>query len=67
MDPNLPSHWEVIDTRTMKVVDTCNSQREALARCEYLEPEPEVTCFRYTMQPVRRADSSSASAVKEKP
>lgn len=55
-DTNRPSHWQVIDTKTNKVKADNLRHDEALALCERLEPEPEVTCFRFTMQPVRAND-----------
>lgn len=53
MDANRPAHWQVVENKTGKVKADKLSHAEALARCETLEPNPEITGFRYTMQPVR--------------
>lgn len=55
-DTNRPHHWQVIDTRTWKVVADNLSHANALAYCSHLEPHPETTFFRYVMEPVREAE-----------
>jgi hypothetical protein len=37
----------------MRVVADNLTHDQALNQCEYLEPHPETTGFRYVMQPVR--------------
>lgn len=52
-DPNLPHHWQVIDTRSMRVVVDNLTHDQALTYCQEVEPKPELTGFRFNMQPVR--------------
>lgn len=55
MDPNLPHHWQVIDTKTNKVVGDNLSHRRATELCEELEPPGyDLNGFRYVMEPVRQ-------------
>lgn len=57
MDPNLPSHWQVVHVGTSRVVANNLTHDQALAHCQDLEPHPETTGFRYVMQPVRACSS----------
>lgn len=54
-DPNRPSHWQVIDTKTNAVIDTNLSHAAALWLCNGLEPEQPPSGYRYEMKPIRDA------------
>lgn len=61
VDTNAPAVWRVVERKTGKVIAEFPHMLRALAKCEELEPYPEVSGFRYTMEPVRSVDVSAAT------
>lgn len=56
VDTNAPAVWRVIERKTGKVIAEFPHMLRALAKCEELEPYPEVSGYSYTMEPVRSVD-----------
>lgn len=61
VDTNAPVAWRVIERSTGKIIAEFPYMLRALAKCEELEPYPETSGFRYTMEPVRSVDVGGAS------
>ena len=57
VDTNLPQGWGVYDHQEQKIIAEYGNAREALEHCQRLEPEDLPEGHRYTMRPIRIADT----------